>query len=177
MSIKERSRISLGILFILTAIVLIIYRVDPRLGRLLHIEPGWPTWILIGGAGLLVIGLLSGVPDMAIPSCIIIGLGGIFYYQNANQDWTSWSYMWTLLPGFVGIGIIFSGIFAGRFNKSLLNSLRLILISLILFCSLAAILNKQVFWNSNREIILAIILLLLGVLLVLRAIIKNKTQT
>ena len=42
---------------------------------------------------------------MAVPACIVAGIGGILYYQNMTGDWASWAYAWTLIPGFVGVGI------------------------------------------------------------------------
>jgi hypothetical protein len=44
---------------------------------------------------------------MAVAACIIGGIGGILYWQSYTGDWASWAYVWTLIPGFSGIGIIF----------------------------------------------------------------------
>jgi hypothetical protein len=98
----------------------------------------WP-WIIIGfGVVMLLIGLLSGVPDLAVPACIIGGIGGLLYWQNATGNWESWSYAWSLIPGFVGVGVILSGLFGGKVRKSLREGGNLILISLILFAIFAA---------------------------------------
>ena len=42
--------------------------------------------------------------------CIVGGIGGILYYQEMTGDWASWAYMWTLIPGFVGVGVLLSGL-------------------------------------------------------------------
>lgn len=47
-------------------------------------------------------------------------------------DWESWSYIWSLIPGFVGIGIIISGIIEGTFKEALSSGLILLLIGAIL---------------------------------------------
>ena len=63
----------------------------------------WPLIVVAVGAGLLVLGLLVGAPEMAIPAVIVGGIGGILYYQNLSGNWASWSYLWTLIPGFSGL--------------------------------------------------------------------------
>ncbi len=45
-----------------------------------------------------------------MPSIIVGGIGGILAYQDYTGHWESWSYLWTLIPGFVGLGI---GVTAG----------------------------------------------------------------
>src|SRR5512136_573135 len=95
---KNRTQLALGFLLILVAGWLIATRIKPDLANLLHLTFDWPMWVILGGAALLVLGLLVGAPDMAIPACIVAGIGGILYYQNVTGKWDSWSYMWTLIP-------------------------------------------------------------------------------
>ena len=66
----------------------------------------WPLIIIGIGVLLLIVGLLTGVPAMAIPACIVGGIGGLLYWQNATGNWESWAYAWTLIPGFVGVGMV-----------------------------------------------------------------------
>ena len=47
---------------------------------------------------------------MFIPASIITGIGSVLYYQNATGDWASWSYLWTLIPGFVAFGLLLFGL-------------------------------------------------------------------
>ena len=70
---------------------------------------------------------------MAVPACIVGGIGGLFYYQNATGDWESWSYVWALIPGFVGVGIILAGLLEGKLRKPLREGGQLVVISLIMF--------------------------------------------
>ncbi|HUV89374.1 MAG TPA: hypothetical protein VMY80_06955, partial [Anaerolineae bacterium] len=58
---------------------------------------------------------------------------GLLYWQNATGHWESWAYAWTLIPGFVGVGIILAGILGGGLRKALGGGGWLILISLVLF--------------------------------------------
>jgi hypothetical protein len=70
----------------------------------------WP-FILVGIGGIFLLSaLLTRSGGLAIPGCILLGLGGIFYYQTMTNDWASWSYIWTLIPGFVGVGVIIAGL-------------------------------------------------------------------
>jgi len=101
--------------------------------------PGWQDWfewpLSIVGVGvlLLVIGLVTGVPDLAVPACIVGGIGALLYWQNTTGNWESWSYAWALIPGFVGVGIVLSGLLGGGFRQGVREGSPLILISLILF--------------------------------------------
>jgi hypothetical protein len=70
----------------------------------------WP-FILVGIGGVFLLSaLLTRTGGLAIPGSILLGLGGIFYYQAMTNDWASWSYIWTLIPGFVGFGVIIAGL-------------------------------------------------------------------
>jgi hypothetical protein len=70
---------------------------------------------------------------MAVPACIVGGIGGLLYWQNATGNWESWAYAWTLIPGFVGVGIVLSGLLGGDTQQSVRGGAWLILISLVLF--------------------------------------------
>lgn len=93
----------------------------------------WPLIIVGVGVLLLMIGLLTGVPAMAVPACIVGGIGGLLYWQNATGHWESWAYVWTLIPGFVGVGIVLSGLLGGEARQAIRGGGWLILISLVLF--------------------------------------------
>ena len=85
------------------------------------------------GAVLLLLAVLAGVPELAVPAAIVGGIGGLLWWQNTTDNWESWAYAWTLIPGFVGVGIILSGLLGRRMRESLIGGGWLILISLILF--------------------------------------------
>ena len=79
----------------------------------------WPFWIVGFGFIFFVAAFTSGVGGLAVPGFIIMGVGGILAYQNATNDWESWAYAWTIFPGLVGIGLLFSNTIEGRFRKGL----------------------------------------------------------
>ncbi len=133
----RRSALGVGILLI--ALVLLLLA-----GQLLPGVFGWVgpiTWplIVIGvGAFLLLLGLVTGNPGMAVPACVVGGIGMLLYWQNATNNFSSWAYAWALIPGFVGVGVILEGLFAGRFGKALVSGGWLILISLVILTIFAS---------------------------------------
>jgi hypothetical protein len=171
---KNRTQLVLGLLLILVAAWLIVTRIKPDLVNMLHLTFEWPMWVMFAGAALLIIGLLVGAPDMAVPACIVAGIGGILYYQNATGNWQSWSYMWTLIPGFVGIGQILSGIIGGDFIASLREGLKLLLTCAILFTIFATIFNAWTIFGSYSAYVPIALLFLLGIWLIVRGIIRHK---
>jgi len=64
----------------------------------------------VGGGVFLLAALLTRTGGLAIPGCIVGGIGGILYYQTISGNWASWAYLWTLIPVFVGVGIILAGL-------------------------------------------------------------------
>ena len=107
---QNRTNLVLGILLILFGGWLVVSRQVPAVQDWLDNNFTWPMWTI--GAGLIIffMGLLTGAPGMAIPASIVAGIGGILYYQNQTGDFGSWSYMWALIPGFVGVGTILAGL-------------------------------------------------------------------
>jgi hypothetical protein len=171
---KNRTQLVLGLLLILVAGWLIATRIKPDLANILHLTFEWPMWVMLAGAALLVIGLLVGAPDMAIPACIVAGIGGILYYQNATNNWESWAYMWTLIPGFVGVGRILSGIIGGNFMASLREGLGLLLTCAILFTIFATIFNAWTIFGSYSAYVPIALLFVLGIWLIARGIMRHR---
>jgi hypothetical protein len=133
MNQQTRSNLVVGVLLVLVGALLLAGRYIPGLRELLDIDFAWPLIVVAVGVFLFLLGLLTGAPGLSVPACIVAGVGGILYYQNATGDWTSWSYLWTLIPGFVGVGIIISGLLSGQWRTSLREGLSTILTSAVLF--------------------------------------------
>jgi hypothetical protein len=128
----ERKRVSNlvgGLILILLGLLFLIPQLLPEWAP----RVSWP-WFVIGiGFLLLIIGLVTETPGLAIPACIVGGIGGLLYWQDLTGNWGSWTYTWTLIPGFVGAGIVLSGLLGGRAGRALREGGTLILISLALF--------------------------------------------
>lgn len=88
--------------------------------------------IIAVGAGLFLLGLILRAPGLSIPACIVAGIGGILYYQSLTMEWGSWLYMWALIPGFVGLGILVGSLLGAKDMKAT-DGLRQMVISLVLF--------------------------------------------
>jgi hypothetical protein len=91
-----------GSLVILLGLLLIVDRLFPDRFHLFS----WPLIILAVGAVFFAGGFGSTAPALVIPGTIIAGIGGILFWQNATGRWFSWAYVWTLIPGFVGLGLL-----------------------------------------------------------------------
>ena len=133
---ERRTRTSVvgGMLLILLGLFFLAYQVMPERLSWLRVEMSWPLIVVAVGVFLLVFGLLVGAPGMAVPASIVGGIGMLLYWQNATGNWESWAYAWTLIPGFVGIGIILSGLLGeGRLRDALEGGFWLIMISLVMF--------------------------------------------
>ena len=114
MNLTKRSTLAVGILLVLVGVYFILANLVPAFNDWLNITMSWPLIVVAVGVGLLVLGLLVGAPDMAIPAVIVGGIGGILYYQNLCGNWASWSYLWTLIPGFSGIGMLLANLLGAR---------------------------------------------------------------
>lgn len=164
----RRTNLIGGIVLILIGGIFLAAQLFPGLGLTLNIELSWPL-ILVGvGILLLLLGLLANAPGMAVPACVVAGIGGILYWQNITGDWTSWAYAWTLIPGFVGVGTILAGLFGGTFRRSLRDGGSLILISLILFAIFSSLLGGK----SYLGVYWPVLIILLGLWLLIRPLFK-----
>lgn len=103
---ENRNGIIWGILLILLGGFFLATRLYPQIFGFIF----WPFIIIGLGGVFLLAALLTRTGGLAIPGCIVGGIGGILYYQATSGDWASWSYIWTLIPGFVGVGVIFAGL-------------------------------------------------------------------
>lgn len=130
---QNRSSLILGIILILVGGWLVLTRQVPAVQGWLENNFTWPMWTIGAGLIVLLIGLITGRPGMAVPASIIAGVGGILYYQNQTGDFGSWAYMWALIPGFVGIGTILAGLLGENLRANLSRGLNLMAISAVLF--------------------------------------------
>ena len=172
---RNRTQLVLGVLLILVAGWLIAVRAVPNLAKIIQLPPfEWPIWVMLSGAILLVIGLLTGAPGMAIPACIVAGIGGILYYQNATGNWESWAYMWTLIPGFTGVGSILAGILGEDFKTSVRRGLNTLVISAILIAIFGTFFNAWKIFGVNSLYVPIALLFLGGIWLIVRGVMRRN---
>jgi hypothetical protein len=166
---KNRSNLFLGILLIAIGGWLVATRQIPSLRDFTENMTG-ATWTIAAGALILLIGLITGAPGMAVPASIVAGVGGILYYQDQAGDYASWSYMWTLIPGFVGVGTILAGLLGENTARNISSGLRTLAFSAVLFLVFATFLGDI---NFLGEYGAAILLILFGVYLLARGIYRG----
>jgi hypothetical protein len=130
MDTKRRSNFGAGLVLILIGAIFLIGQLSPEWYQWLDPSEHWPMIIIGVGILLLIMGLMSGVPAMAVPACIVGGVGGLLYWQNLTDNFESWSYAWALIPGFVGVGVILSGLLGTGVKQSLREGLNLLRISM-----------------------------------------------
>ena len=133
MNRRRRTGLVGGILLILLGGWLLAVQLVPGLETLINIEFSWPWFVIAAGVILLIFGLLTGEAGMAVPACIVGGIGVLLYYQNTTGNWESWAYAWTLIPGFAGVGAILAGILGDNPRRSIYDGINLIVISAVMF--------------------------------------------
>lgn len=170
---RNRTTLILGILLILAGVYFVLVNAVPGFADLINITFSWPVIVMLVGAGLLVLGLLTGTPEMAVPAFIVAGIGGILYYQNVTGNWGSWAYLWTLIPGFSGLGILAAWLLGDRQKRSVSSALDTIGTSLVLFVVFGAFFgafkNLGPYWP--------VLLIVAGVLVGARALVRGRSQT
>jgi hypothetical protein len=142
MSRQNRTQLVLGVLLVAVGVLYLVAQQVPAVRALLEVGFQWPFYVVGVGLLLLVIGLLTGAPSMAIPASIVAGIGGILFYQNRTGDWESWEFLWTLIPGFVAIGILITGLLGEDTRNNLGRGLNLLVVSAIMFVIFAAIFQR-----------------------------------
>jgi len=74
----------------------------------------WPAIPLLLALFFLVPAALGGQnrrlrAGMVIPGTFLGGVGGALLYSSLNDRWTAWSYLWTVIPFSIGIGLYLAG--------------------------------------------------------------------
>jgi hypothetical protein len=158
-----------GVILILVGLWFILPWIAPGLADALALEFEWPLFMVGIGAAFLIAGLLGGVPQLAIPGCVVGGLGGIFYWQVLTDNFESWSYVWTLIPGFVAIGMLISGLLTGD-RKALGGALWLLFISACLFFVMGSLVGELTILGMYWPLLL----IALGLINLLRLLFKPR---
>ncbi|MCL4269293.1 MAG: hypothetical protein KJZ72_07100 [Anaerolineales bacterium] len=159
MNKSGRSQLALGVILILVGGWFLLNQTVPSFQNFFEPFTEWPINMLLIGAGILVIGLVTGSPGLAVPAAIVAGIGGIFYYQEATNNYNSWSYMWALIPGFIGVGTMLQGLLGENTAHNLKRGLNLMVVSAVLFLVFASFLGGLDILGNYGP---AVLLILLG---------------
>jgi len=162
----RKSSLVVGLVLILLGAWFLVVQLVPGL----QIWFSWPLIVVSVGVFLLLLGLLTGAPGLAVPACIVGGIGGLLYWQNATGNWESWSYMWTLIPGFVGVGVVLSGMLGRDGLQAMRGGGSLILISLVLFAIFGSVFGAPGMVGDYWPVLL----IALGLLMLGRSLFRSR---
>jgi hypothetical protein len=107
---KKRSSLATAVLLILIGSWFLAAALFEPVANLAHGLATWPLSIIGAGALIALLGIVFWLPGMMIPAAVVTGIGGLLYWQNATGQWDTWAYAWALIPVFVGVGIILTGL-------------------------------------------------------------------
>jgi hypothetical protein len=164
METRNRGTLVVAIALIVAGIWLLALQVLPSLGVRIDEPLGWALGAIGIGVLLLLIGLATQKPGLAIPACIVGGIGGLLYWQGLTGRWETWAYAWALIPGFAGVGTILVGVLEGR-GRTAWAGVYQVFVSLVLFAIFASFLGGFQFLGAYWPVMV----IGLGVLLLLRA--------
>ena len=133
METSRRSGLVGGLILIVVGGAFLAAQFVPGLRAWFQAADSWPLIVIGVGFLMLVLALALNTPPLAVPGCIVGGIGCLLFYQNATGNWESWAYAWTLIPGFVGLGVTLAALMQGGPKKDLSAGLWLMLISLLAF--------------------------------------------
>jgi hypothetical protein len=160
MNKKGRSQLALGVILILLGGWFLLDKSVPAFHSFFNRYTEWPFNMVLIGAVLFILGLVMGQPGMSVPAAIVAGLGGIFYYQKSTGDFGSWSYMWALIPGFIGVGAVLAGLLGDNTAHNIKSGLNMMVISAVLFLVFSSFFGGWALLGNYGP---AILLILLGV--------------
>jgi hypothetical protein len=170
----NRTQLALGVILILLGAWFVAARTVPGLEALVGQFTKGPLAVVLAGALIFLVGLILGAPGMAIPAAIVAGIGGILYYQELAEDPSVWSYMWTLIPGFVGVGNILSGLLGGG-TEQVRSGFKLIGTSAVLFLIFAAIFGKlSALLGPYGTYVPAALLIIVGLWVIVRSFVRKE---
>lgn len=138
---RRRSSIAFALILILVGAWLMAVQFVPALQIFTITERSWLLIIVAFGAAWAVTALVTWTPGFLVPASIFFGIGGLLYYQNTTGNWASWAYVWTLIPGFVGVGVFFAELLQGRIRQAIVGGGWLVIISATMYLVFASFLG------------------------------------
>lgn len=129
---NKRSRASLGMTLIFLGLVVLLNQL---------IQNVWPLIIMGLGAALIISAIINRPFGLAVAGSILLVIGAILFYQSNSGDWNSWYYLWPLVPGSAGMGMLLTGWLKGINRKGQIVAWVFVVSSLI-FTALC--------WNWQR---------------------------
>jgi len=169
MNESKKGTLATGIILVVLGAAFIAINLIPRMTA----NKTWPFIFIVIGIGFLLPALIwenarSGLAGLYIPGMIFLVLGGIFLFNTLSGNWQVWAYAWILIPAGVGLGL-YSGALIGKWHDDVRKTgIWMTVISFTVFAFFAAL-----FGNLLVKAIGAGVLILLGIYIVLRTLLKK----
>ncbi len=170
MDSKRRSSIAGGLVLILLGLAFLVPQLFPQLREWLSPRNAWPLIIVAVGAVMFFVALITWTPGMVVGACVLGGIGGLLYWQNATGNWASWAYAWTLIPGFAGVGTFLMYAMQGEWGNAFRRGGWSIVISAVLFCVFAAFLGGPNYLGAYWPLLL----IALGVIMLAQSLWRSR---
>lgn len=163
---KRNSNYVWGLILIILGALMLGRELFPQIRLILD----WP-WIVIGvGFVFLLFALFTKTGGLAVPGAIISGIGSILLYQSITMNWETWTFAWTLIPGFVGVGIGLATLISPSENQGgWTSSLFLITLSVVMFI----IFGGSKFFGLDLDYLWPVIIVVFGVFLLIKGFTKK----
>jgi len=169
----NRSNLALGLILLIIGGWLLVAQQVPDLQEWVREHSSGSVYTIGAGLLILLFGLLTSSPGLAVPASIVAGIGGILYYNETVGSGSSWAYMWTLIPGFVGVGSILAGLLGDSTRRNINNGLRLLVTSAILFLIFATFFGGL---SILGEYGLPVVFILLGLYVLARGFFRGERR-
>ncbi len=132
MTRKRRSELALGLVLMLAGGWMLLTNFAPDVKVAFGPWLQWPLSMVLIGAGLVLLGLVTDDYDLFVPACIVATIGAIFYWQEQAANYASWSFAWTLIIVAIGVGVTLKGVFKVE-RDTILSGLNTVLVGAVFF--------------------------------------------
>jgi len=174
---KRRGSFTFGILLILLGAWFLALEFVPAFGDWMANFADWPMWVIGPGLVFIAAALISGVTELMVPGSIISGIGLILHYQNTTGDYESWSYAWSLIIVFVGIGVFLSNLFRGKVGRAFEEGGPPIMTGLVLFLIFGSFFRATFGQDPLLGDYWPLVLVLVGLWLLVRPLFRGRTKS
>ncbi|MEN4041534.1 MAG: hypothetical protein ROW52_04170 [Anaerolineaceae bacterium] len=153
----KRGDIAGGLILVFIGLIFLVWQLAPDFfSTVLGIHFTWPLLIIGLGGIFLLAAIISFQGGFLVPASILGGIGAILYYQNITGDWASWAYIWALIPGFVGLGMLLGGLIDRSMRAARKPGLYMLLISLGVTTIFGALFSANVGFDYAWPLILIV---------------------
>lgn len=165
---NQKNSLVIGLFLIAIGALFVVFQFVPELRYTLRGLISWPVIIIGFGIFLVIKNLIDKDEQGLVSACVILGIGGILYWQNLYGEWDAW-YYWLLILGFAGVGNVMGGLINGQSGRSLQKGLWQIGLSAVLFLIFSPYLRL----NGLFEEYWPVLLIAAGLVLIFNAL-RNK---